>query len=94
MQQGELVQLLVMGLRQQGQVAHQAQEREQAWWQEVQGQVEGRAELRPGPKVRVQPGLAQERWDAFGSAMLAAELVLLAGVGYGLFIWWKGRSPA
>jgi len=46
-------------------------------------------ELRNG-----RPGLAQERWDAFGSAMLAAELVLLAGVGYGLFIWWKGRSPA
>ena len=46
-------------------------------------------ELRNG-----RPGLAQERWDAFGSAMLAAELVLLAGVGYGLLIWWRGRSPA
>ena len=46
-------------------------------------------ELRNG-----RPGLAQERWDAFGSVMLAAELVLLAGVGYGLLIWWRGRSPA
>ena len=46
-------------------------------------------ELRNG-----RPGLAQERWDAFGSAMLAAELVLLAGVGYGLVFWWRGRTPA
>jgi hypothetical protein len=46
-------------------------------------------ELRNG-----RAGLAQERWDAFGTAMLAAELVLLAGVGYGLLIWWRGRNPA
>jgi len=46
-------------------------------------------ELRNG-----RAGLAQERWDAFGSVMLAAELVLLAGVGYGLLIWWRSRSPA
>jgi hypothetical protein len=46
-------------------------------------------ELRNG-----RPGLAQERWDAFGSVMLAAELVLLAGVGYGLVFWWRGRTPA
>ena len=39
-------------------------------------------------------GLAQERWDAFGSVMLAAELVLLAGVGYGLLLRWRSRSPA
>jgi hypothetical protein len=45
-------------------------------------------ELRNG-----RAGLAQERWDAFGTAMLAAELVLLAGVGYGLLIWWRGRNP-
>jgi len=45
-------------------------------------------ELRNG-----RPGLAQERWDAFGAAMLAAEIVLLVGVGYGLLIWWRGRSP-
>ncbi|MFQ5942990.1 MAG: hypothetical protein ACE5JF_05505 [Anaerolineales bacterium] len=36
-------------------------------------------------------GLAQERWDAFGAAMLAAEIVLLAGVGYGFLIWWRSR---
>ena len=39
-------------------------------------------------------GLAQERWDAFGTAMLAAEIVLLAGVGYGLLIWWRSRGLA
>jgi hypothetical protein len=39
-------------------------------------------------------GLAQERWDAFGTAMLAAEFVLLAGIGYGLLIWWRSRSLA
>ncbi len=44
-------------------------------------------ELRNG-----RPGLAQARWDAFGTAMLAAEFVLLAGIGYGLLIWWRGRS--
>jgi hypothetical protein len=38
-------------------------------------------------------GLAQEHWDAFGTAMLAAEFILLAGVGYGVLIWWRGRSP-
>ncbi len=41
-----------------------------------------------------RPGLAQERWDAFGTAMLAAEFVLVAGIGYGLLIWWRGRSQA
>ena len=46
-------------------------------------------ELRNG-----RAGLAQERWDAFGTAMLAAELVLLAGAGYGILIWWRGRNPA
>ncbi len=46
-------------------------------------------ELRNG-----RAGLAQDRWDAFGTAMLAAEIVLLAGAGYGLLIWWRGRSPA
>lgn len=39
-------------------------------------------------------GLAQERWDAFGTAMLAAEFVLFAGIGYGLLIWWRSRSLA
>jgi hypothetical protein len=46
-------------------------------------------ELRNG-----RAGLAQDRWDAFGTGMLAAEIVLLAGAGYGLLIWWRGRSPA
>lgn len=46
-------------------------------------------ELRNG-----RAGLAQDRWDAFGTAMLAAEIVLLAGAGYGLLIWWRDRSPA
>jgi len=46
-------------------------------------------ELRNGRR-----GLAQERWDAFGTAMLAAEFVLLAGIGYGLLIWWRSRSLA
>jgi hypothetical protein len=41
-----------------------------------------------------RPGLAQDRWDAFGTAMLAAEFVLLAGIGYGLLVWWRGRSQA
>jgi hypothetical protein len=39
-------------------------------------------------------GLAQERWDAVGTAMLAAEIVLLAGVGFGLLALWRGRSLA
>ncbi|MCI0826636.1 MAG: hypothetical protein J4N91_06650 [Chloroflexi bacterium] len=39
-------------------------------------------------------GLAQARWDAFGTAMLAAEIVLLAGIGYGLLNLWRGRSLA
>ncbi|GMR09533.1 MAG: hypothetical protein BMS9Abin28_0352 [Anaerolineae bacterium] len=46
-------------------------------------------ELRNG-----RSGLAQERWDAFGAAMLAAEFVLLAGISYGLLIWWRNRSLA
>ena len=37
-------------------------------------------------------GLAQVHWDAFGTAMLAAEFVLFAGTGYGLFLWWRNRS--
>ena len=37
-------------------------------------------------------GQARERWDATGSAMFAAQLVLLAGVGYGALIWWGQRS--
>ena len=39
-------------------------------------------------------GLAQARWDAFGTGMLAAEIVLLAGIGYGLLNLWRGRSLA
>ena len=38
-----------------------------------------------------QPGLALVRWNPFGSAMLVAELVLLAGAGYGIANWWLGR---
>jgi len=37
------------------------------------------------------PGLALARWNPFGSAMLVAELVLLAGAGYGIANWWLGR---
>lgn len=32
-------------------------------------------------------GLALDRWNGFGAGMLAAELVLLAGAGYGLVRW-------
>ncbi|MGH2621097.1 MAG: hypothetical protein ACRDHG_11095, partial [Anaerolineales bacterium] len=38
-----------------------------------------------------QPGLALARWNPFGSAMLVAELILLAGAGYGIANWWLGR---
>ena len=39
-------------------------------------------------------GPAQASWNPFGTGMLAAELVLLAGIGYGLLNWWRGRSAA
>jgi len=39
-----------------------------------------------------RPGLALARWNPFGSGMLAAELILLAGVGYGIVNWWLGRK--
>ena len=38
-----------------------------------------------------RPGVALERWNPFGSGMLAAELILLAGAGYGIANWWLGR---
>ncbi len=44
-------------------------------------------ELRNG-----RPGLALARWNPFGSSMLAAELILLAGAGYGIANWWLGRK--
>jgi hypothetical protein len=37
-------------------------------------------------------GPAQSRWNAFGAGMLAAEFVLIAGVGYGIIQWWLGRK--
>lgn len=36
-------------------------------------------------------GEALDRWNAFGSGMLAAELVLVAGAGYGLIRWVMSR---
>jgi hypothetical protein len=39
-----------------------------------------------------RPGLALARWNPFGSGMLAAELILLAGAGYGIANWWLGRK--
>jgi hypothetical protein len=39
-------------------------------------------------------GLALARWDPFGSGILAAELILLAGAGYGLVNWWLVRREA
>ncbi len=37
-------------------------------------------------------GLAQDRWSAYGAAMLVAELALAAGLGYGIVLWWFGRQ--
>lgn len=39
-----------------------------------------------------QEGLSAQRWNAYGSAMLAGELILLAGVGFGLVRWWMERQ--
>ncbi len=37
-------------------------------------------------------GLSVQRWHAFGTAMLAGELILLAGIGFGLVQWWTERQ--
>jgi hypothetical protein len=39
-------------------------------------------------------GPAQTRWNAFGAGILAAEMVLVAGVGYGIVQWWLGRRAS
>jgi len=39
-----------------------------------------------------RPGLALARWNPFGSGMLAAEFILLAGAAYGIANWWLGRK--
>ena len=38
--------------------------------------------------------LVLERWNPFGSSMLAAELILLTGAGYGIANWWLCRRAA
>jgi len=37
-------------------------------------------------------GLAAQRWNAFGTAMLASEFILAAGIAYGLMQWWMARQ--
>jgi len=37
-------------------------------------------------------GLAAQRWNAFGTAMLASEFILAAGIAYGLVQWWMARQ--
>jgi hypothetical protein len=39
-----------------------------------------------------QEGLAARRWNAFGTAMLASELILAAGIAYGAMQWWVARQ--
>jgi hypothetical protein len=39
-------------------------------------------------------GLAFARWNGFGAGSLAAELIILAGLGYGLAAWFMGRRRA
>lgn len=39
-----------------------------------------------------QEGLAQDRWSAFGAAMLVAEVAIAAGLGYGIILWWFSRQ--
>ncbi|HEX9676381.1 MAG TPA: hypothetical protein VGA07_10400 [Anaerolineales bacterium] len=39
-----------------------------------------------------QEGLAAQRWNAFGTAMLASEFILAAGIAYGLVQWWMARQ--
>jgi hypothetical protein len=44
-------------------------------------------------RVNRQPGPARSRWDAFGTGMLAAEIILGIGAIYGAFAWLI-RPPA
>jgi hypothetical protein len=37
-------------------------------------------------------GLAAQRWNGFGTAMLASEFILAAGIAYGLVQWWMARQ--
>lgn len=39
-------------------------------------------------------GLAFNRWNGFGAGALAAELVILVGLGYGLVLWYMRRRHA